>query len=154
MKNFLIILLMMIFSGCGIYSFSGVNLGKAKTVSFSYFDNTAKIVNADFSNARLWNLDLRKTIIKNTNFSHAAIAISVLDGLDLRDSNLQDTILWKSSFKGSILNKRDCKHIKEQGVPDKVGNKSDGDACREVHFAGKREHSRRHQRDETTTEGV
>ena len=40
---------MMFFSGCGIYSFSGVNLGNAKTVSFSYFDNTAKIVNPNLS---------------------------------------------------------------------------------------------------------
>ncbi len=49
MKNFFLILIMLIFSGCGIYSFTGVNLGKAKTVSFSYFDNTAKIVNADLA---------------------------------------------------------------------------------------------------------
>lgn len=43
------LLLSFLFSGCGIYSFSGVNLGTAKTVSFSYLDNTAKIVNPNLA---------------------------------------------------------------------------------------------------------
>lgn len=49
MKRLLFLLLLFLFSSCGIYSFSGVNLGSAKTVSFSYFDNIAKIVNPNLS---------------------------------------------------------------------------------------------------------
>lgn len=49
MRNVFVIILMMFFSGCWIYSFSGVNLGNAKTVSFAYFDNTANIVNPGLS---------------------------------------------------------------------------------------------------------
>ncbi len=47
-KIFLIIILFFI-SGCGIYSFSGVNLEGAETVSFKYFDNVAPVVNPDLS---------------------------------------------------------------------------------------------------------
>jgi len=34
---------------CGIYSFSGVNLSGAETISFKYFENIAPVVNSDVS---------------------------------------------------------------------------------------------------------
>lgn len=34
---------------CGIYSFSGVNLNGAETISFKYFENVAPVVNPDVS---------------------------------------------------------------------------------------------------------
>jgi len=43
------IFFLIIYSGCGIYSFSGVNLEGAETVSFKYFDNSAPVVNPDLS---------------------------------------------------------------------------------------------------------
>jgi hypothetical protein len=49
MKNLLFLLSIFLLSSCGIYSFSGVNLGKAKTISFTYFDNDAPIVNPNLS---------------------------------------------------------------------------------------------------------
>lgn len=47
--KYLFIILVFSVSGCGIYSFSGINIGTAKTISFSYFDNNAPIVYADLS---------------------------------------------------------------------------------------------------------
>ncbi|MBN2892282.1 MAG: LptE family protein [Bacteroidales bacterium] len=53
MKNIsLFFLAILLFSGCGIkysLSFSGIDLGKAETVSIKYFDNIAPIVNPDLS---------------------------------------------------------------------------------------------------------
>lgn len=36
-------------TGCGIYSFSGVNLDGAETVYFKYFDNAAPVVNPNLT---------------------------------------------------------------------------------------------------------
>jgi len=49
MKNLLYIILFLFFSSCKFYtlSFSGADYGDAKTVSISYFDNVAQIVNPD-----------------------------------------------------------------------------------------------------------
>ena len=51
MKNIVLLLIIFIFSGCGIYSlsFSGADYGDAKTVTIKYFDNVADIVNPDVS---------------------------------------------------------------------------------------------------------
>lgn len=49
MKNYFLISFIIFLSGCGIYSFSGVNLDGAETITFKYFDNSADIVNPDLS---------------------------------------------------------------------------------------------------------
>ncbi len=48
-KYFLIVISFFFINGCGIYSFSGVNLDGAETISFKYFDNIAPIVNPNLS---------------------------------------------------------------------------------------------------------
>lgn len=52
-KNFTIFILsfslLTLLSGCGIYSFSGISLGTAKTVSIDFFENVAPIVNPNLS---------------------------------------------------------------------------------------------------------
>ncbi len=51
MKKFILTYLIAILtlSSCGIYSFSGVNYGKAKTVTIHYFQNKAPIVNPNLA---------------------------------------------------------------------------------------------------------
>ncbi len=48
-KQIFILFLLTFASSCGIYSFSGVNLDGAETISFKYFDNVAPIVNPNLS---------------------------------------------------------------------------------------------------------
>lgn len=47
--KYIIFILTIFLSGCGIYSFSGINIGTAKTISFTYFDNVAPIVYPELS---------------------------------------------------------------------------------------------------------
>jgi len=49
-KEKLLIIFLFFAQGCGIYSFSGVNLDGAETVSFKYFDNEASIINPNLPN--------------------------------------------------------------------------------------------------------
>ena len=48
--QFLLIVAVFVFSGCGIYSFTGASYGTAKTVSIDYFQNRSTYVNATLSN--------------------------------------------------------------------------------------------------------
>ena len=46
----IVMLLFIILSGCkGGYSFTGGNVGEAKTLNIDFFDNTAAIVNPEMS---------------------------------------------------------------------------------------------------------
>lgn len=47
--KYIIFIIYIFLSGCGIYSFSGINTGNAKTISFTYFDNIAPIVYPELS---------------------------------------------------------------------------------------------------------
>ena len=48
-KTLFISLILFIYYGCGIYTFTGANYGNAKTVSIKYFENLAPVVNPQLS---------------------------------------------------------------------------------------------------------
>jgi hypothetical protein len=67
-KEKLVLILLLFASGCGIYSFSGVNLEGAKTISFKYFDNSASIVNPDLT--RVIYDEMYKKFVNQTNLEY------------------------------------------------------------------------------------
>lgn len=66
--KYLIILPILFASSCGIYSFSGVNLEGAKTISFGYFDNAAPIVNPNLSQS--FYDEMTKRFVNQTSLNY------------------------------------------------------------------------------------
>ena len=60
---------LLIFQGCGIYSFTGADTGAAKTFQVNFFQNTADIVEPGID--RTFTLELQDLIQNQTNLSLA-----------------------------------------------------------------------------------
>ncbi len=79
-------------------NFSYANLTDANCSSMVFKKTKligTKFIKTDLSYARMWHLDLRKSIIEKCNFKEAMIGNSKVDMKKLRDSNLKGVIFWK-----------------------------------------------------------
>lgn len=64
---FLFLVLILIFQSCGIYSFSGADVGNARTFQVNYFQNAAPIVEPGID--RTFTLQLQDLIQSQTNLN-------------------------------------------------------------------------------------
>ena len=70
MKRFYYILLLIVlitFQGCGIYSFTGGNTGDAKTIQIDYFPNNATLVEPSLS--QQFTVELQDLFLRQTNLN-------------------------------------------------------------------------------------
>ncbi|MCF6350519.1 MAG: LPS assembly lipoprotein LptE [Flavobacteriaceae bacterium] len=67
MKNFIYFLLLLITQSCGVYSFSGGDVGNAKTFQVSYFLNNANLVEPSLS--QKFTLALQDMFLQQTNLN-------------------------------------------------------------------------------------
>ena len=66
-KNITILLLFILTTGCGIYSFSGGSVGDAKTINIAYFPNNASFVEPTLS--QKFTEALQENFLQQTNLS-------------------------------------------------------------------------------------
>jgi len=66
-KAIAILIISYILQGCGIYSFTGGNVGNAKTIRISYFPNNATLVEPSLS--QQFTLALQDKFLQQTNLS-------------------------------------------------------------------------------------
>jgi hypothetical protein len=66
-KAIIILIISYILQGCGAYSFTGGNVGNAKTIQISYFPNNATLVEPSLS--QRFTLALQDKFLQQTNLS-------------------------------------------------------------------------------------
>ena len=66
-KNIAILLLFILTTGCGIYSFSGGSVGDAKTINIAYFPNNSSFVEPTLS--QKFTEALQENFLQQTNLS-------------------------------------------------------------------------------------
>ncbi len=90
--SILFFLIISILQSCGIYSFSGINLGNAKTITFSYFDNVAPIVYPELSQKfydEMYSRFVNQTPLEYVNKDGDLTIEGKIIGYDVKPINIQ-----------------------------------------------------------------